>query len=242
MPIELLPTNKSKAMSISAKADSHVVAGWVCVPFLVVGLLDGYWKIASLRVPLVIFWAYDFAKWVLLPIALLALLHRLAVVMPKDYGLSADLGKRDILGVLPFPLFSLFVVNFFAVGITQSLVQLPLPQFTYAQMLASLGPLWIVGTFYLAVTAGLWESIFCIGLPWLWFSRGRSVSSTAKCGFAVATAILFAASHWENGFAGLVGAFLFQLLAVWWFFRLGTLWPVIGAHFLIDVVYFWPQA
>jgi CAAX prenyl protease-like protein len=227
-------------MPISARADSHIVAGWVCVPFLLVGLLDGYWKIASLHLPLITFWAYDFAKWVLLPIALLALLHRFAIVMPKDYGLSADLGKRDILGVLPFPLFSLFVVVFFTVTITQNLVQLPLPQFTYSQMLAPLGPLWIVGTLYLSVTAGLWESLFFIGLPWLWFSKGRSVSPIMKCGFAGASAILFAASHWENGFANVIGVFLFQLLAVWWFFRLGTLWPVIGAHFLIDVVFFWP--
>jgi hypothetical protein len=227
-------------MLFSAKADGHVVAGWVCIPFLLVGLFDGYWKIAFVKGPLINFWAYDIAKWLVLPIALLALLHRLAIVMPREYGLSAVLGKRDILYVLPFPLFSLFIVNFFAVVITHNLVQLPLPSFTYSQMLAPLGPLWIVGTFYLSATAGLWESIFLIGLPWLWFSKGRSVSPLAKCVFAVTTAILFAASHWENGLANVLGALLFQLLAVWWFFRLGTLWPVIGAHFLIDVVHFWP--
>lgn len=222
--------------------DGHTLAGWISVPFIVLGLLDGFWKIAFLRGPLIYFWAYDFAKWFLLPVLLLAVLHRLAFVLPRDYGLSADLGKRDILYVLPLPLITLFVINFFAAMASGILLAPPKPPLNYSVMLAPLRELWIVGTLYLSATAGLWESIFLIGLPWFWFSRNRVVSARATRAFTFATGILFAAGHWENGVANVMGAFVFQLGAVYWYLRLGTLWPIIGAHFLIDVVYFWPPA
>jgi membrane protease YdiL (CAAX protease family) len=79
-------------------------------------------------------------------------------------------------------------------------------------------------------------------LPWLWYSGGTSGSTTTRGVFAIGSALIFAACHWENGMPNAIGAFFFQLLAFWWYLRLRTLWPVIGAHFLIDVYYFWPPA
>ena len=222
--------------------DAHKLAGWICLPFILLSLFDGYWKVAFLSRPLIYFWAYDFAKWFLLPVILLGVLHRLAFVQPRDYGLSADLGKRDILYVLPLPLITLFIINFSAVIASDILLSPPKPPFNHSFILAPLRELWIVGTLYLSATAGLWESVFLIGLPWLWFSRSRVVSTRATHAFILVTGLLFAAGHWENGIANVIGAFLFQLGAVWWYLRLGTLWPTIGAHFLIDVVYFWPPA
>jgi len=190
--------------------------------------------------PHIYFWAYDFTKWIILPTVLLFVLHRLAFVAPREYGLSADLGKRDILYVLPLPLITLFVVHFIASAAVEIVFTPQKAPFDYRSMLSPLGPLRIVGTLYLSATAGIWESIFFIGLPWLWFSKGRAVSPWGRCAFALGTAVLFAAGHWENGVSNVIGVLLFQLVAVYWYFRFATLWPVIGAHFLIDVVFLWP--
>ena len=92
----------------------------------------------------------------------------------------------------------------------------------------------------MSATAGLWESIFLIGLPWFWFSRGRTVSVLHVRLFALTLAIVFAAGHWENGRVNVAAVFAFQLLAIWWYLKLRTLWPIILAHFMIDVICFWP--
>jgi len=54
------------------------------------------------------------------------------------------------------------------------------------------------------------------------------------------SAILFALDHWENGLPAVVGAFCFQFFAFRWYLKLNALWPINGAHFLIDLYYFWP--
>lgn len=225
-----------------ALSNPYTTVGWIALPFVLLHAADGFWKSALLRGPHIWFWAYDLTKWFLLPVLLLALLHRITWLRPRDYGLSADLGKRDIVYVLPLPLLSLFAVNLVATQVSARLLAYPAPPFTFDSVLASLGSLWIVGTIYLSATAGLWESIFLIGLPLLCVSRGQRISKWQLSIFAVGAALVFALGHWENGWPIVIGAFAFQVLAVWWYVRLKTLWPVIGAHFLMDVYYFWPPA
>lgn len=230
-------------MRTAVRTDSHILAGWVAAPFILLSLVDGIWKIPlSSSGPIINLWIYDLIKWVLVPVALLITLHRLAFVQAREYGLSADLGKRDIIYVLPIPLIILFLTHFITGGVADHVLGYPRPPFDHSNMLGALGRLWIAGTIYLSATAGLWESVFLIGLPWLWFSRGRTVSARATSAFALVISLIFAAGHLENGMPNAIGAFFFQLVAVYWYLRLGTLWPIIGAHFLIDVVYLWPAA
>ena len=220
----------------------YAFALWVSLPFISLSVLDGVWKSAWLDGPPLGFWVYDFAKWILLPLALMVVLHRFSAFSPRDYGLSADLGAKDLFYVLPLPLISLFLANTLATGIANVAMAWPKPLFTYPEVLAPLGKLWILGTLYLSATAAVWESLFLIGLPWLWYSRGTAGSTTTRYAFATGSALVFAACHWENGMPNAIGAFFFQWFAFWWYLRLGTLWPVIGAHFLIDAYHFWPQA
>jgi membrane protease YdiL (CAAX protease family) len=205
-------------------------------------LLDGFWKRKLLQGPILQYWIVDVLEWIVLPLALVLMLRRAARVSPADYGLRAPHGARDILILIPLPLITLFLV--FWVGAALGSILFPgylSEAFRYQSPLASLGKLWIVGTFYLAATAALWESIFLLGLPWLWFSQGGATRQRAAA-FALLSAAVFALGHWENGPEVVCGTFLFQLLAAGWYFRYRTLWPVIGAHFLIDLQAFWPPA
>ena len=226
-------------MALSARP-RYAIALWVSLPFISLSVLDGAWKSTLLNGPHLGFWAYDFAKWMLLPIVLMGVLHQFSAIRPRDYGLSADLGTRDLFYVLPLPLASLFLAHAMAMGIANLAMGWPKPPFAHPEALAPLGKLWIVGTLYLSTTASVWESIFLIGLPWLWYSRGTPGSRTARHFFALGSALVFAACHWENGMPNVIGAFFFEWLAFWWYLSLRTLWPVIGAHFLIDLYYFWP--
>ena len=56
--------------------------------------------------------------------------------------------------------------------------------------------------------------------------------------FVVTSTALFALVHWENGAAELAAAAVYGLIAAWLYLRMGSLWPLVAAHFLIDLVAF----
>ena len=227
-------------MSVAVGARVHQLAGAVSVLFVLLYVSDGLWKPALVRGPYINFWLYDLAAWLVLPTAALFALHSATSLSPKDYGLSAELGWRDVAYVLPLPLFFLFAIYIVVHGIADSALKLPAPQFSAIDALKPLGSLWIVGTLFLAATAGFWESVFWIGLPWFALGRTLRGSALARRLFTIATALLFGMAHYETGLANAIAAFCFQLAAASWYFKLGTLWPIIGAHTLIDVYCFWP--
>jgi len=51
----------------------------------------------------------------------------------------------------------------------------------------------------------------------------------------VKSAVLFAVYHWWTGVPNMVEAGLFGLLAMPAYRRLGTLWPLVAAHYLADL-------
>ena len=213
---------------------------WILAVYAGLSVFDGFIKIQLANSSLIYFWVFDLTKWLILPVALILVLQNISKVLPRDYGLSADLGTTDVVALLPLTTLSLFVVHFLVERITYAILQYPTPPFNNQAALAALGPLWIVGTFYFSVTAGLWESIFFIGLPWLWGRHFCHMSLWRTRGFVIASALVFGLAHWENGIPNVAGGIAFQLYAFWWYLRLGTLWPTIAAHVLIDLYYFWP--
>jgi hypothetical protein len=212
----------------------------VLLPFISLHLADGLWKPILVAGPTIYFWAYDLFTWVVVPVVCLAALHKSSPTRSREYGLAAPLGWADVLYVLPLPLIATALAQLLSFWIAWVAFGYPKPSFSYVPALEALGDLRIVGTVYLAATAGLWESVFYIGLPWLVVSQNLGGSITVKRSFAVVSAIVFAVAHFESGPAALVGALVFQVVAVHWYFRLGTLWPIICAHALLDAYYLWP--
>lgn len=87
---------------------------------------------------------------------------------------------------------------------------------------------------YAALTAGVVESIFFIGMPWLAYAgTARQVSPRR---FAAVMSAVFSLAHWEHGSAVATGAFCCHLVVCAWFFRWRSLWPVAAGHTLIDLV------
>lgn len=97
-------------------------------------------------------------------------------------------------------------------------------------------PLGLAGTalqLYAAISAGLVESIFFIGLPWLWYANTRTEPS--KLHFMLALSAIFSIAHWEHGRHIVIAAFCLHLVLCKWFFQWNTLWPVVLGHTLIDL-------
>lgn len=216
--------------------DPYLTAGLLCAPFVAVSVLDGFWKTRLLSGPLLRYWAFDFVKWIVLPVLLVAILHRLTALRARDYGFASPTGTADHLYVFPMPFFSLLFAHLIVFQVAQRMLDYPRPYFEFKTALDAVGAL---GAVYAAATAGFWESVFYIGLPWLWLTRSIDPSNAFMRRFALLSAIVFAAAHWEQGMPGVASAFTFQAIAVWWYFRLRTLWPIVAAHIAIDLVYFW---
>jgi len=52
------------------------------------------------------------------------------------------------------------------------------------------------------------------------------------------TAFIFAAYHWWSGIANMIGVFVFGVCAMLFLKRTGALWPIVLAHFLVDLIHF----
>jgi membrane protease YdiL (CAAX protease family) len=57
-------------------------------------------------------------------------------------------------------------------------------------------------------------------------------------GMIIATSLLFAAYHWWTGLGNMVTAGLFGIGAMWLYRRAGSIWPVMLAHYLADLILF----
>jgi membrane protease YdiL (CAAX protease family) len=113
----------------------------------------------------------------------------------------------------------------------------PAQTFSYAQAIPS-G--WLRGPSiaYLAVTAGVTESVVYIGLPWLVWEQLFGPSKRRAL-FVCLSSAIFASVHWESGVHNVVAALIFGLVACALYLKLRDLWPIVGAHIVVDLVGFW---
>ena len=211
------------------------------LPFVTVWLVDGFWKAQLSKADPAIFWTVDVVEWIVLPALSLWLMHRAAPLSPRDYGVAWPGTSRFFVALVLCTLTLAFANDFGADNLGRRIFGDAPSAFSFGKLLSTSPVPAFVGAVYLATTAAVCESVFLLALPWLWFSQGRNVSFGGKIAFALAASCVFALGHWENGWANALGALLFQLVAVAWYFRLRTLWPIIGAHFLIDLYLFGPK-
>jgi membrane protease YdiL (CAAX protease family) len=91
---------------------------------------------------------------------------------------------------------------------------------------------------YYAMTAGLVEEVLFRGLLF-WMIVGKQVQKARCRRYLWLSSLLFALTHWEQGSSWMLAAGIFGFGAAWAFLRIGSLWPLIGAHVLADLVAFW---
>jgi membrane protease YdiL (CAAX protease family) len=213
-----------------------VAIAWALFPVVFIWQINGIYMAALARISVPLFWLADVIQWIVLPAVLLIFLAKRAALLPKDYGLdTAALRWRSlILGTLAvFATTSL--AYFWASKLSWQWLDQPTGYFSFPEVFPG-GLMGNVIWFYSALTAGIVESIFFIGLPWLLYRNVRRLPSRAA--FTLIASVIFACAHWEQGPHVVVAAFCFHVVACAWYFRLGTLWPVAASHSLVDMVAF----
>lgn len=184
----------------------------------------------------VAFWAVDLVQWVVLPVLVLGYLSRRHAIGPGQYGFAfSDLRKGatyawSVPATLTFYLAYAGTSHYAAV-----LLGFPGADFSYDGLFPDSAPGALI-RLYSGLTAGLVESIFFIGLPWLlWTASGRR----SPILFTALVSVIFAWAHWEQGLPTVAGALAFNLVACAWYFRLHTLWPIAIGHAITDLIEFY---
>lgn len=219
-------------MSADARLD-RALATSLALVVLVWGV-NGVYLAPLSRLGMAPFWGADLAQWVLLPALLLAWLHRCGL-RPRDYGFGppgplAPLLATTLLATL------LFHLCFFGVrDLAARLLGDPTGFFALEDVFPG-GALGRVAWLYSALSAGLVESVFFIGLPWLLWTRRQAGGAGQFC---LASAAVFALVHWEQGAHVVVAALAFGLVAAALFLRQRQLWAVGIGHVVVDLVAFW---
>jgi len=160
--------------------------------------------------------------------------------VPGDYGLTASNNNYpawEMIGAGIIAAFVLVIVwtvcwylGFYLFGRDEF-------QFSFSLVIPD-GSLRIPAILYLALTAGFVEEVTYRGLVWTAISR-MNLGIFRKGIYLTSSSLLFAAVHWEQGLASVVGALGFGFVAAVFYLQLRNLWPMITAHSLADIYFFW---
>jgi len=179
-----------------------------------------------------LFWSLDLVQWVVIPVAIIVYLSSKHQLTVDQYGLDfQQLTIKTLIWTVPATL-TLYQAFFWVTDFSRELLGQSSGFFTFHDAY----PEGIIGTIiwlYSALTAGIVESIFFIGLPWLLWSR---LVKDNRLTFIAVISVIFAAVHWEQGLHIIAGAFVFSLVACAWYLGLKNLWPVLLAHIFIDLI------
>lgn len=209
---------------------------FACVPHVSISIVDGFFKEPLYGYAHEAFWAFDILKFVILTIVIVVWLARSYSITPPSYGLrkeNAEYWFNCIVLVVALTLLLNFVYTIVRLIALKFLGVVPTPAFSY-QLTIPKGLLHYPVLVYFGLTAGFAEEIFFRALPLLYIKeRFGNVKPGWK--YVVATSFLFAAAHWENGPHEIIATFAFGVVASLLYLKLRDLWPLVGAHALIDI-------
>jgi membrane protease YdiL (CAAX protease family) len=209
-------------------------------PMLLLSLADGLYKRPLYHWSAAAFWLADIAKFVLLPGIVLWWLARHADVRPRDYGLRWPRTQDERSALLGGTLLACLVLGpayFVAQDWIWRAWPAAAPVFSYDTALPASGSARWLAIAYYATTAGVVEEIVFRGLPWAWTVRFGDTRAIRWIWIAV-TSILFGLAHWENGTPDVLAAGVFGIGAAVLYLRLRSLWPLVLAHVVTDVIAF----
>jgi len=230
-----------KSINISYN-DKNILKGISLIFFLL--FVNGIYKESLFTYSQSLFWLSDFFNFVIVPISLSIYFYKQYNLKPTDYGLikpNRGYPLSEIIGASIFTAFSLgciyALVDYMAHGYLNDFFGYIPPSFSYSTAIPS-GLLKLPVVIYLAITAALVEETVFRGIPYKLMSIYLNTKNKDLI-FISITSLAFALIHWEDGYGSFLSAFVFGLLAAKLYLFYKNLWPLIGAHFLVDMYSFW---
>lgn len=208
-----------------------------------IGLINGLYKEPLYNYSKLLYWFADVTHFVVIPLILFFYLYNRFNVKPQSYGLIKPTRAYPLSEIIGASIFSAIILNLVDIATYEITYGLFTnygyinPVFNYHSVIPT-GILNIPVVFYLAISAAVTEEIIFRGIPYKFIFSNKNIQHK-KHTYVLLSSVCFAAVHWENGYPDLISAFIFGLLAAWLYLNYKNLWPLIGAHFLIDFYTFW---
>lgn len=200
-------------------------------------LLNGFWNEPLYRASATGFWIADVLSHVVIPAAMLVWLALRHNVRPRNYGLTSWRERRGDLIGLTLLATALFwgsykpVATFFG-----HLLLSEGAAVTYVDVMPSPPFAHLLVAIYFSLSAAIFEEIMYRGLPYVYCMHGYTVARPGL--YIICSAALFGMAHWENGAHEIIGTACLGLFACALYLKIQTLWPLIGAHFIVDMAGF----
>lgn len=219
-----------------SRADAILIAS---LSHILISFVDGFFKEPLYRYSEHAFWIFDFIKFVAIPVVVLVWLDRAFSIAPASYGLRSGSKPENWFYFLGLTVFLAIVLNLVYQGVQHFAwiivwrVFHPAPVPVFYKSLVPDGLLHYPTALYFAATAGFTEEVFFRGLPLL-YMKERFGNTKPIWIYVVVTSVLFAAAHWENGLHEIIATFTYGIASSVLYLKLRDLWPLVGAHALID--------
>ncbi len=206
-------------------------------PCVAIGLLNGLYKEKLYTLDPLWFWLFDIFQFVVLPAGVLYALAKYAGVRPSHYGFRLTTAT----GLVGLTLLATFLYWMAYEPVRQILWEAlddSPPRFTYLSVLPDAVLPRFALVLYMAASAALVEETRFRGLPWLYFQE-RESKRWAPWLYVLSSATFFAFIHSENGLHEVGAAFVLGIVGCLLYMKIKNLWPLVGAHFCLDVAAFW---
>ena len=209
-------------------------------PYFALAFFNGFYNPPLHAASVTAFWIVDVLQYWVLPLALIYLFYKRLGLAPRSYGLagsSPHYPAWEMMGAGIFAAIVLFVTDQVAWHLAGLVFGFDDFLFAFDQVVPE-GNWHLPVVLYLAFTAGFVEEVIFRGLFWAAISEISSLRFKGPV-YVVSSSAVFAVLHWEQGMAGMLASFAFGVVAAMFYLQLKNLWPMITAHTLVDLYYFW---
>jgi membrane protease YdiL (CAAX protease family) len=188
-----------------------------------------------------LFWTVEVITWIIIPACILVIGLRQELWTSSALGITARVRGRSsdlwllLAFVISVPLL-IWIDQHISDYVRANVPEASGPSvFHYRQVVpppgTETGTQRILVVFFLCMTAGVVEELYYRGI----FRTLFGSDLIQKVLFVLVSSLVFSGSHWEGGTQKLISTFLFGIIFASLYLVWQNLWPLMVAHFLIDV-------
>lgn len=184
-----------------------------------------------------LYWSIELLCWVVVPAIALMLAWKYASLDFLALGFTLHLiDRRSMLGMLLMcTLVSVLMVGLYELADHYSgRVFGTEVAFSYAAVMPAAGPSRVLVALYLALTAGFVEETLYRGFAYQLACR----YAHPRLLYLTIGPAVFAAVHWEGGWASVSAAYVLGVFTALVFLALRNLWPLVVGHCVTDYLWF----
>lgn len=210
-------------------------------PIVAFGLVNALYKEDLIARSPALYWLQDVLTFVVFPATGAMILARFGGLRPAGYGFQLRDPRWRGVDLFALTVLALVLAALsYGLGLKLGLSWWPAAEVTsrFETLLPSDFPSRLLLVTYLSVSAALVEEAVFRALPWAYVQLRVSPHRQVAV-YAFGSALVFGVIHSEQGLHAVLATFLLGLAWALLYTRIATVWPLVFAHFTIDMWTLW---